>query len=43
MTPAEELFALTLSRIEANIAKLDEQLQCVRTALTEVGQTWCLP
>jgi hypothetical protein len=27
---------LILSRIEANMAKLDEQMQCLRTALSEV-------
>jgi hypothetical protein len=34
--PPETLILLALSRIEGNVAKLDEQMQTIRTALTEL-------
>ena len=35
-SPQLALLAQTLARIEGNLVKLDEQMQCVRTALTHL-------
>jgi hypothetical protein len=34
--PPETQILLVLSRLEGNVAKLDTQLQCIRTALSEL-------